>query len=70
MINLSVLAKFSLNVLMQIGWQPGIGDRALMGWLTVLFYLLVGTACWFHSRTAVFPTNFRPQRDPAPSQVL
>ncbi|MCB8945997.1 MAG: hypothetical protein H6658_19800 [Ardenticatenaceae bacterium] len=42
----------SLHAL-QIGWQPGIGDPTIWGWLTVALYLLVALSCWFQARTAV-----------------
>ncbi|NJN55879.1 MAG: hypothetical protein HC804_14715 [Anaerolineae bacterium] len=44
---------FTLGKFWQIGWRPGIGDPTVMGWLTVLFYLLVALACWFRSRITV-----------------
>lgn len=52
----------TLSLLGQIGWKPGIGDPTVMGWLTVLAYLLVALASWHRSRTVspdAFPVEQR-----------
>lgn len=37
---------------MPLRWTPGIGDPSLMGWLTVLLYLLAALLCWLAARYA------------------
>ncbi|MFZ1399059.1 MAG: hypothetical protein WAS33_19290 [Candidatus Promineifilaceae bacterium] len=54
--------NLTLSLLGQIGWKPGIGDPTVMGWLTVLAYLLVALASWHRSRTVspdAFPVEQR-----------
>ena len=40
------------------GWQPGIGDPSIVGWLTVAAYAAAAAACWLASSSAV-PTERR-----------
>ncbi|MEZ4593159.1 MAG: hypothetical protein R3D55_18750 [Chloroflexota bacterium] len=53
---LTLPGNLILALLGQTGWQPGIGDPTLMGWLTVLAYLLVALAGWHRSRTVLAET--------------
>lgn len=34
------------------GWEAGIGDPTLLGWLTVAAYFVVGAFCWMAARRA------------------
>ncbi len=38
--------KVKLFHMNHFNWSPGIGDPTIMGWLTVLLYLLASLSCW------------------------
>lgn len=48
----------ALAVMTPEGWQPGIGDPTMMGWLTVGCYFIAALICIFHLlRLISLPSN-------------
>lgn len=44
---------------LQIGWRPALGDPSVMGWLTVLVYLVTAVFFYQRARTAPNPRHTR-----------